>query len=189
MPSAAERLLYAVDLFKKPLYFTYRGRESFTTGCGVIWSLVFVFIMLTVSLFDFVDLMVAPISGVSITRMYQDANEASLDLHEGELFYAFGFYDELPPEIGSVKFEHVSRKLGGDFEVSVMPQKQCTIEIQSLQYKGMFCIDLEASNPEHGIVSGNYFSNHFSYIKASFKPCFLSGQEHCASKNDTKLWL
>ena len=82
MQSKVSKLFYALDLFKKPIYLTYRGQDSFTTGCGLLLSLVFATILLAIAAFDFAEFAVSPISGITVTNQSLDPEEAQLDLHQ-----------------------------------------------------------------------------------------------------------
>jgi hypothetical protein len=99
----------------------------------------------------------------------------------------------LPPEVGSIRFEHFSRNKNGDTEIHELPQKKCTIDILDLEFKGMACIDLEKSDQGLGIIRGNYFSSSFQYVKASFLPCIQTSVGDngimCKTREEMKDWL
>jgi hypothetical protein len=92
-------VLKRLDLFKKGVNLTFKGREDYGTWLGVTFTIIYVIIILVKGLTDTQVYWSNQINYISTSTTYTD-QDFNLIIDKESFFYEVGFSEHLPADIG-----------------------------------------------------------------------------------------
>ena len=101
--------LKRLDIFKKNVTLTYKGREEFGTWVGFTMTILFGIVVLAKGLTDLGVVFSGEVKYVSTQMVYSDSDafdRNSIVITKDKFFYEAGYRDGVPPEIGVIEFNH-----------------------------------------------------------------------------------
>ena len=71
--------LQIIDLFGKSVSLTYKGRETYKTAIGTVFTVVFILVLFGKSMYDLTDVWNGTIQSIDEITLYSDPSNFQLD--------------------------------------------------------------------------------------------------------------